>query len=137
MKNKLWLSFLAVLAVSLFTIGHIRATQFPPSTATDTINLGTNNPFMSVTTSNKTTAWFVESALNHTFQFITLTLTANSNVISGSLDGVSWTPIATNATSAAATNSFTLSQRWSYLRCVFTQGTAGSSTNTVTYLGGR
>jgi hypothetical protein len=139
--KKISLSIAGLLALLSILVGlalpdPISATNFPPGNAANTIGPMT---FLSTTTSNKTSAsWPLESASTHTFQIVTICTNACSNIISASLDGLSWIPLATNSVSASATNGIVMiGYRFSYLRATFGQTTAGGSTNTILYLGSR
>jgi len=136
-KENLKVGVLAVLAIGallLFSLVPLApAKNFPPATAYDTINLV---PFLPTTTSNSSTSYYVESAHYHTFQIITYCTNAVSNIISGSLDSVAWTPLATNAVSSSSTNAVVLTQHWARLQVQYFTA-SGASTNTVNYLGAR
>jgi len=126
---------IAAMLLALVPVNRVEATGFPSAQDANTINL----TLLSATTSNKTgTAYFVESATTHNLQIVTYCTNAVSNVISASLDGTSWSRIATNSASASSTNMIVfIGYRFSYLRADFTQTTANGSTNSIIYLGGR
>ena len=136
MKERAFTIFcIAAIAVLSMQFKPVKATLFQPGDAHNTINLN----LVSVTTSNKTgTAQFLESVSIHSIQCISICTNAVSNVISASLDGVSWSTILTNSASASSTNLYTfIGYRFGYLKSDFTQKTANGSTNFVVYLGGR
>lgn len=124
---------IAIAAIAAAAVAAIRATDFPPQTANNTLNYTLMSS--GVLETNKTgTGVFIEAANYHTIQFVNTGTNSAACMVDRSLDNTNWILVSTNAVAASATAEVTMVGRWSYIRARLR---STNTTVTATYLGGR